>query len=159
MGRLPVVVTKLFLALIGLGSLAAQVWFFPTVSEELARLYPEMSAWHWPLLAVVIAGILLVQVGLVAVWNLLTMVEGDRVFSPAAFAWVDALIAVAAIDAALTLGINLFLSFLLHANPPALMLFLLATTVAGGAFACLMLVMKGLLRKATLMQSDLSEVI
>jgi len=89
----------------------------------------------------------------------LRLVEHDDVFSAKAFRWVDVIIAAGIADAALVLGVNGFLSLQVRANPPGLMLFLLALTVGGAALACLMVVMKGLLRKASSLQAELSEVI
>jgi len=57
------------------------------------------------------------------------------------------------------LGIWALLSFGARANPPGLMLAELALVVCGAVFALLMAVMKGLLRKASMLTVELSEVI
>ncbi|MFT4295256.1 MAG: DUF2975 domain-containing protein [Micropruina sp.] len=150
---------RVLLASIMLGTLAAQFWFFPTLAGQLAQTYPELDWLRWPLLAVVIVVILGVQVGLVALWVLLSMVESDSVFSPAAFGWVNLIIAVAVVDTVMVLGAYLVLSFGVGANPPGLALLQLALVVCGAAFALLMAVMKGLLRKASRLDAELSEVI
>jgi len=154
-----VIALRVLLAVILAGSVAGQALFFPVLAGQLAETYPELAWLRWPLLAVVILVILVAQIALIAIWVLLTMVEHDDVFSAKAFRWVDVIIVAGIADAALVLGVNGFLSLQLHANPPGLMLSLLALTVGGAALACLMVVMKGLLRKASSLEAELSEVI
>lgn len=158
-GRAKIAALRALLVVILLGGLAAQVWFFPTLAGQLAEANPELAWLHAPMLAAVVLIILVVQVGLVAVWRLLSMVERDSVFSPDAFRWVDVIIAAAIVDTALVLGIWALLMFGANANPPGLMLGQLALVVCGAAFALLMGVMKGLLRKASTLTVELSEVI
>ena len=159
MGHKAVVALRVLLVVILVGSVAAQLVFFPVLAGQLAEVHPELAWLRWPLLAVVVLVILVGQLAVAAVWVLLTMVQHDSVFSERAFVWVDLVIGAAVLDALLVLAVNAFLSFGLHANPPGLMLTLLALTVAGAAVACLMVVMKGLLRKASTLKAELSEVI
>jgi hypothetical protein len=159
MGRTAIAALRFLLVVILAGSLGAQIWFFPVLASQLADTYPELAWLQWPLLAVVVLVILVAQVAVVALWILLAMVGRDEVFSAKAFRWVDLIIAACVIDAALVLGVNAFLSLQLHANPPGLMLFLLALTTGGAALACLMVVMKGLLRKASSLRAELAEII
>ena len=159
MGRTAINALRMLLVVILAGSLVGQVVFFPVLASQQAETYPELAWLQWPLLAVVILMILVAQVAVVAIWVLLAMVEHDSVFSAKAFRWVDLIIAACLVDAVLVFGVDAFLSLQLHANPPGLMLFLLALTLGGAALACLMVVMKGLLRKASNLQAELSEVI
>lgn len=159
MGRTGIVALRVLLVLIMLGALAAQLWIFPTLAGELAVSYPELGWLRAPMLAVVVLILIGVQIGLVAIWRLLSMVELDRVFTPRAFWWVDAIIAAAIFDTVLVAGIFAVLSFGAHANPPALAMSLLALVVCGAAFALLMGVMRGLLRKASALTVELSEVV
>lgn len=159
MGRSAIVALRVLLVVIMLGGLVGQLWFFPTLAGELARTYPELAWLGGPLLAVVVGVILGAQVALVAVWRLLSMVERDSVFSPDAFGWVDVIIIAAIVDTVLVLGIWMLLTFGANANPPALMLAELALVVCGAALALLMVVMKGLLRKASLLRVELSGVV
>ena len=158
-GRVVIAALRVLLVVILLGGLTAQVWFFPTLAGELAETYPELEWLRAPMLAAVVLIILGVQVGVVAVWRLLSMVVRDSVFSPDAFKWVDVVIAVAIVDTALVLGIWAVLSFGANANPPGLVLAQLALVVCGAAFVLLMGVMKRLLRKASMLTVELSEVI
>jgi len=141
------------------GLLAAQLWFFPVLSGNLAEHIPELAWLRWPLLFVVILVIASAEVAVVAVWKLLNLVQRDRVFSEAAYRWVDLIAVAAAFDTVLVLGVNIYLGFGLHADPPILGLFLLALTVAGAGLVLLVIVMKGLLRQAATFKGELDEVI
>ena len=159
MGRTAIRALRVLLVVILVGSVGGQVVLFPVLAGQFAETYPELAWLRWPLLAVVVVVILVAQIVVVAIWALLAMVEQDSVFSARAFRWVDAIIAACVVDVGLVLGVNAFLLLKVHANPPGLMLLLLALTVGGAALACLMVVMKGLLRKASSLQAELSEVI
>ncbi len=135
------------------------MWFFPTLAGQLADQVPELAWLRWPLLAVVIVVIFGAELAVVAVWRLLDLTQRDRVFSTAAYGWVDVIAICSATDAAMMLGVNLFLAYGIHANPPSLGLLLLALTVAGAALALLMIVMKGLLRQAVGLKDALDEVV
>ncbi len=159
MSRPTIYALRALLLVIALGTLAAQVWFFPLVADQMATEFPELEWLSLPMLIVVILAIVGVQVALFAVWMLLSMVEKDNVFSERAFVWVDVIIRATIVDTIIVAAVNLFMSYQIHANPPGLMLMLLALTVGGAAFALLMVLMKGLLRKASEMTDELSEVI
>ena len=159
MGRTAILTLRVLLVMILAGSMAGQALFFPVLAGQLAEIYPDLAWLQWPLLAVVVLVILVAQIAVVAIWVLLVMVERNEVFAAKAFRWVDVIISAGAVDAVLILGVNAFLSLQLHANPPGLMLLMLALTVGGAALSCLMVVMKGLLRKASSLQAELSEVI
>ena len=159
MGRTFISALRVLLVVILAGTLMTQLWYFPVLASQLADLYPELGWLRWPLLTLVIVIIAGVQAVLVALWMLLTMVERDRVFSTDAFRWVDVIITAAVIDSALVLVAFMMLSFGANADPPGLALLQLALVVCGAAFALLMGVMKGLLRKASSLTAELSEVI
>ncbi|MFZ1409925.1 MAG: DUF2975 domain-containing protein [Micropruina sp.] len=159
MGRTAIVALRVLLVVVLAGSLGGQLWFFPTLADGIAYAHPELAWLQWPMLGAVILAILVGQLALVAIWILLSMVERGSVFSAEAFRWVNVIIAAGAIDAALILAVNAFLTLQVRANPPVMVLFMLALTVAGAAFTCLMIVMKGLLRMALILKTELSEVI
>jgi hypothetical protein len=159
MARGPIFTLKATLVVFFAGLLAAQVWFFPVLSGNIAEHVPELAGLRWPMLTVVILVILAAEVAVIAVWKLLTLVQADRVFSGAAYAWVNLIAVAAAIDTVLVLGVNVYLGFWVRANPPILMLFLLALTVAGAGLVLLVIVMKGLLRQAAAFKGELDEVI
>jgi Protein of unknown function (DUF2975) len=94
---------------------------------------------------------------IVCTWQLLTLVEDDRIFSEASMAWVDAI--VWAIGAAwlLLLGTLVWsvVSVGLPGPPAVLLLVLVAVAVLG----LLMVVMRALLRQATTLRTDMEAVI
>lgn len=159
MGRLAIAVLRVLLGLILFGCAIAQLWFFPTLAAQLVEAYPELEWLRWPMLGLVWLIILGAQVGLVAVWVLLGMVQHDRVFTAGAFRWVDVIIVAAVIDTLLVLSVFVLLSFVVNANPPALLLTQVALILGGAAFALLMTVMKRLLRQASQLTDELSVVI
>ena len=159
MKRGPIRALKATLTVFFIGLLAAQVWFFPVLSGNIAEHLPELAGLRWPMLVLVILAILVAEVALMAVWKLLNLVQHDRVFSEDAYRCVNLIAVAAAIDSVLVLGVNLYLGFWVHANPPSLMLFLLALTVAGAGLVLLVIVMKGLLRQAAGFKGELDEVI
>ena len=105
----------------------------------------------------VIAALASVQVGLFAVWVLLSMVRRDVIFDQRAFRWVGVVTAAGPV-AALPLA-AVCMHFGEVDDAPGLILVGGGIALAGVAFALLMLVMRGLLRKATTLRSELSEVV
>ena len=132
---------------------------FPVLSGELAQQYPELAWARWPLLAAVIVLILGVQVVLGCVWRLLSMVADDTVFTTAAFRYVDMIVRIVALEAFLLFAVNVFLSYGVNANPPALNLGTLLLVVAAMLVWLLMLVMRHLLEKATTLREELEQVV
>jgi hypothetical protein len=111
-----------------------------------------------------IAGILTVlcvQIALVAVWVLLSMVRKGAIFSDRAFRWVDVIIAVAGLATLLTLAVGIHLYYVVNPilDAPGMVAIAVALTILGSAFVLLMFVMRGLLRSATSMHSELAEVV
>ena len=150
---------RAFLGLLAVLLLAAQVVFFPILSGELAQEYPELAWARWPLLAAVIVLLLGVQVVLGCVWRLLSMVADDTVFTTAAFRYVDMIVRIVALEAFLLAAVNVFLSYGVNANPPALSLGILLLFVAAMLVWLLMLVMRHLLEKATTLREELEQVV
>ena len=60
---------------------------------------------------------------------------------------------------ALVLGVFVYMSFLLQWQQPGLALVELASVVGGLSLVLLLVVMRGLLRKATTLQTDMAAVI
>jgi peptidoglycan/LPS O-acetylase OafA/YrhL len=109
-----------------------------------------------------VAGILLIgcgQVALLAVWRLLSMVNGGVIFTRRALRWVDVITACAAVATVLSAGLLIhMLSFVPGGGGPTI--YFLAACVAGGlAFVLFMVVMRGLLESAIADRTELDEVI
>lgn len=158
MQKAAVVGAKVVIAIILVVSLAGQVFVIPFVADEMARLYPEAEALRVPGIVGCIVLVICAQVALVCVWRLLSMVAGASIFDASAFGWVNALIGCCAVFTGL---IALAFAILTAANvmQPGVMLMLLAAFIAGVGGTLLLVVMKGLLWKASRLEQDLAEVV
>ncbi|MBY6539629.1 DUF2975 domain-containing protein [Rhodococcus sp. BP-349] len=153
------VVATLRVFLVGLFALLVlfQVMSLPGQFAHMARENPDSAYLRWPLTALTIFWVVCVQIVVIATWKLLTLVRRDRIFSDAAFVWVDAIVR-AIVAAGVSLGVVfLVVGFNADDPGPVLLLFLLCMIV--GVAALLMTVMRALLRKATDLHTDLEGVI
>ena len=148
-------VLRFVLILLALGAVAVQVLVVIGLTTQLHPQAPRM------LLAVygvgVIAAVGGVEVALLAVWVLLSMVRQDVIFDPRAFRWVSVITAAGPL-AALPIA-AICMHFGEVDDAPGLILVGFGIALAGAAFTLLMLVMRGLLRKATMLRSELAEVV
>ena len=137
--------------------LLAQLVFLPALSGAMAADSPELAHLRWPTLLVAVLGLGCVQVVIVCTWQLLTLVEDDRIFSPASMGWVDAIVAAIAAAEFLLLGTLVWsLVSVGLPGPPVVLLLLL---VAGAVVGLLVVVMRALLQQATALRTDLEAVI
>lgn len=159
-----VLMLRMALAFAFLCSLFGQFMIVPnSLADELRMTYgPEMIP---VLIPAAILGVAFIQVAFVAGWMLLGMIAGDSIFSDRAFRWVDVIIGAAAAATVLTAVVFCYV-FVAGANSSAdempllgALGSLLACGGAGAAFTMLMLIMRGLLRKATEMKTEMAEVI
>jgi hypothetical protein len=134
-----------------------QTFSLPGQFAHMAAESPESAYLRWPMTAVSVFWVLCVQVVIVATWRLLSLVRQDRIFSPAALAWVDAI--VWAIVAAWVVLLVVFLYFGFQADDPGLPLLLFAMLVGIAVLGLLMVVMRALLRQATTLRTDMEAVI
>ena len=101
--------------------------------------------------------VLCIQVVIVCTWKLLTLVKADRIFSDAAFVWVNGI--VWAIGAAWVVLVGAFLYIGFNAEDPGLPLLLFLMVVGVTVLGLLMIVMRALLRQATSLRIDMEAVI
>ncbi|MBQ0829062.1 DUF2975 domain-containing protein [Streptomyces tagetis] len=150
--------------LVSLGFFGQVVVIPTTVADEVERFAPY-APYAVPYSTVAILGVACVQVGLVAVWMLLSMVRSEAIFTPRAFRWVDTVIGAAAVATLLALGVAGHLAVAEIPSPDDGMEVLGALGAAiagvgvGAGFVLLVLVMRGLLRKATDLQTEMARVI
>lgn len=158
MQRTAVVGAKVVIAIILAVSLAGQVFVIPFMAAETVRVFPEAGWLRLPGIVGCVALVICAQVALVCIWRLLSMVTGDAIFRPAAFGWVSALIGCCV---AFTALIAVAFGVLSAANtlPGGLAIMLIAMFTAGVGVTLLLVVMRGLLRKASMLEHDLAEVI
>jgi len=107
-----------------------------------------------------VLGLLCVQVVIVCTWRLLTLVRHDRIFSASSLPWVDAILWAVAAGWVLLLGavVPVFVFADLDDAPGLAALHLLLRLV-GAALGLLMVVMRALLRQATMLRVDMDAVI
>lgn len=151
-------VLKTLIAVMVLLLLVAQVAMIPAVGMMTARQNPDLA---FLLVPGIIGGVLflaLVQIVLLCVWKLLSLVRGDKIFSPRSFRYVDIIIA-AMVAAAIVLTASLIVIYAARAVNPGILLLGVLGIVVGLALALLVVVMRGLLHKALQLEQDLSEVV
>jgi hypothetical protein len=95
--------------------------------------------------------LLCAQVVIVCTWRLLTMVEDDRIFTEQSEVWANAI--VVAIGAAWVLLAGLFLYVTPQLNDPGYPVLMMMMLLSGAGFGFLMIVMRALLRRATVLRT------
>ena len=111
-----------------------------------------------PVVAIVLLGIVCVQVVAVCVWRLLTMVRRGTVFSSGAFRFVDVIVGSVAIASLLTFALGVVLAPGEDVAPGVVLLIGgLGVCVAG--VALIVLVLRMLLAQATDLRHELEAVI
>ncbi|WP_116950266.1 DUF2975 domain-containing protein [Jiangella endophytica] len=148
---------RILLVLLFAGLVVAQVAILPVTLADLADEEPDLAYLQWPALVFSIVELVCVQVVIVCTWRLLGMVKAGRIFSEAAFAWVDAI--VSTMSAAWLLLLAAFVSVTAVVDGPGLPVLLFGVVLAGGALVLLMVVMRVLLRQATTLRTDMDAVI
>jgi hypothetical protein len=125
----------------------AQVLVRVFASQE-ATMFPEVAYLEVPYSVAAILFIACGQVALLAVWRLLSLVDGDVISTRRALRGVDAIVACAAVATVLSAGVLIhMLGFVPGGGGP--MIYVLAASVTGTlAFVLLMLVIRGVLESA-----------
>jgi hypothetical protein len=163
MGKLTVLALRIVIALVLAGSLFVQVWMVPLLSIDMeeagAPTGPRIA-----LLAIVVLGIVCVQVTAVCVWRLLTMVRKGTVFSHGAFRYVDLIFGAIAVASLLMFGIAVLLAP--GEVAPGVVLLICGASLMIAGVALIVLVLRTLLAQAVArdaeakhLRSELDEVI
>jgi DUF2975 family protein len=154
MSKLVIRALRALLVVLAVGALAAQ-----TVIVFVVATHPETDladrAVAYAMLGV--AAIACVEVALVALWVLLSRVRRGAIFDERAFRWVDVITVAGLVGAVLVAALCAHVGEIDDA--PGLVLIGGGVAVGGAAFALLMVVMRGLLRSATLFRRELDEVV
>jgi Protein of unknown function (DUF2975) len=153
---------RVLLVLVLAALLAAQIWAVPAVLPDIADPSLERSFMRGTMLVVAVLGLACVQAVVVCTWKLLTLVTDDRIFSDGALRWVDAIVWSVAVGW-LMLAATFVCSYYFIVDEvsddavlPALLLLLL---LVGAVLGLLLVVMRALLRQATILRTDLEAVI
>lgn len=159
MSKVVIVVLRVFLVLVFLGLAVGQLFVIPTLAAEEAAIFPEVAYLAGPYTAIGIAALACIQVGLLCTWILLSKVARGAIFNNHALIWVNLIIAAAIAGTLLPLGVGIHLMAVVNAGGPAAFLGVCATAVGGAALVLLITVMRGLLKNATTLENELSEVV
>ncbi|MFE3601941.1 DUF2975 domain-containing protein [Streptomyces sp. NPDC059142] len=165
MNHLHIAVLRAGIAMAVLFGLFGQIVVIPTAASDEVDRFPPYEPFAVPYATAAIVGVACVQVALVATWKLLDMVDHDAIFTPLAFRWVDVIIWSSVVATLLALGVTGHLALFGLPSPGDGMELIGAlgaatvSTGAGMAFAMLVLVLRGLLRKATDLQTEIAEVV
>jgi uncharacterized membrane protein YjdF len=115
---------------------------------------------------VAVLGVACIQVALIALWQLLAMIKSGAIFSLKAFRWLDTIIGAALGATAIAFGVAMHLTFgVIPYSEDQSMDALgawggsIICVGVGLAFAMLMVIMRGLLRKATDLEAEMAEVV
>lgn len=135
-----------------------QVVGLPWLGGEVARDLTAEAYMRWPITILAIVGLAFVQLALLATVRLLGLTRSERIFTPRALPWVDAII-VAFLGSALTCAATIGYQAGTVPGPPLWFLMLVAGVAVGLGLALLMLVMRSLLTRATALSTELDGVI
>ncbi|NUU19432.1 DUF2975 domain-containing protein [Cellulomonas humilata] len=165
MSRLAILALRAVIVLMFAGLLAVQIMIIPAIGRDIDDGGAAVAHLRWPVMVVGFLGVLAVQAALVCVWQLLTLVRRDTVFSTAAFRYVDVIIGAAVAATVLAM----ILSFVLapgEAVAPGIVLLVVIGGMGTAGIALLVLVLRVLLAKAmvldstaTTLRAELDEVI
>lgn len=158
MQRSTIVVLKALIAVLLLLLLACQIFIVPVVAAQSAWRFHEIAYLQIPGVVIGILFLLCVQVVLVCVWRLLSLVRKDSIFSERAFPAVDVSLAAVAGATVLVVATLVTLSAAGVQNGSITLLCVLGIVVGAG-LSLLIVVLRGLLRKASQLERDLSEVV
>lgn len=151
-------VLQVIVVLALLGLLLAQVVVVPVVSGWMAEAYPEFAWARWPLAVPLIAVLACVQVALLATWQLLGQVADEEIFSGRGRRWVDLILAALTAAWVVALLTTLWQTGQ-NVSAPWIVLAELLGLLVGVAFLLLMVVLRGLLLRATELQVEMDAVV
>ena len=138
--------------------LLAQFVAVPYVAAGFAARYEQFAPLQLPGVVAAILLIVCVQATFVCVWQLLSLVRRDAIFSRAAFRWVDGIL-VALIVATVITAAAFVLLLAAGATTPSISLLVLFGIVIGCGLCLLVVVLRGLLEKALRLEEDLADVV
>lgn len=151
-------VLKTLIAVMLLLLLASQILVIPEVARVTAIRNPDVAQLEFPGIVGAVTFLALVQVTLVCVWRLLSLVRAERIFSADAFRYVDIILWALAAAGAL-IAVSYVVIIASRAVSLSLTLLAILGIVVSAALALLVVVMRGLLRKALELEQDMSEVV
>jgi hypothetical protein len=157
MGKLTILALRIVMAVVLAGTLFVQAVMVPLLAIDLGEAGPVAEAVRLPVIVIVVLGLIAVQVVLVCVWCLLTMARRGTVFSPAAFRYVDVVIAAVSAAALLLFGLGAVLAPG-EGVAPGVVLLIGGAGVAVAGVALIVLVLRALLAQAVAIDAEASHL-
>lgn len=158
MQRSTILVLKVLIGALLALLVTCQIFVVPAVAAQSAWRYHEIAYLQVPGIIVGILFLVCVQVVLVCVWRLLSLVRRDAIFSERAFPDVD--VSLGAVGFATFLVLVSLVTFMVTGVENAsITLLCVLGIVVGGGLSLLIVVLRGLLKKAWQLEQDLSEVV
>lgn len=158
MSDMAVVPLKVLIGVFLAALLGCQIWLIPAFAHDTVLYAPEFAGLEVPGIVMAVALLVCVQIVLVCLWRLLSMVVADSIFGGSAFRWVDVILGAVLTAVALIVA-GLVVIDRAQAGTPLLGVAGVLAVVAGLGVALVIVVLKGLLRKAVQLEHDLSEVV
>lgn len=158
MPRATIVTLKSLIAVLLTLLLICQVVIVPAVAAQSAWRYHEIAYLQVPGIVIGVLFLVCVQIVLVCVWRLLSLVAEDAIFSESAFPDVDISLG-AVIGATALVAVTLVTLLTTGVMTPSIAMLCVLGIVVGGGLSLLIVVLRGLLRKAWQLEQDLSEVV
>ena len=158
---LPLAALRVFLAILFAFALVMQILslpgqFVPAPSDPYAHL-------GWAMLIAAELLVLGLQVVIVCTWRLLAMVQKDRIFSPQSLRWVDAIVWTFVVGWVVLVAVAAYLSLTIFVTPelrdPGLPILLFGVALIATVLVLLMVILRALLRQATVLRADMDVVI
>ncbi|MDN3496206.1 DUF2975 domain-containing protein [Planococcus sp. APC 4015] len=137
---------------------ACQIFIVPLVAAQSAWRFHEIAYLQVPGVVIGILFLACVQIVLVCVWRLLSLVRADAIFTERAFPEVDVSLG-AVVFATLLVAVALVTLTASGVMNGSITLLCVLGIVVGAGLSLLIIVMRGLLRRATQLEHDLSEVV
>ena len=137
---------------------AAPIFDQSAAYEMLTFMSPDVAFLEVPGILFAVAFLVCVQLALICVWRLLSLVRASVIFSEDAFKWVTGILALVVIATLLILGALVTFQLSGVSVGPLTVICLLGV-ILGAGFALLVVVLRGLLRQASQLERDLSEVV
>ncbi|GAA1137648.1 DUF2975 domain-containing protein [Nesterenkonia lutea] len=134
-----------------------QTMSLPGQFAHMAQESPDMAFLRGPATVITIFWVLCVQVVIVCIWQLLTLVQKDRIFSSTSMRWIN--LVLGAIGAAWLVLAGVFLYIGFNATDPGIPLVLALMVAVGAVVGLVVVVMRALLKQATTLRTDMEAVI
>jgi hypothetical protein len=154
MGNAVVTALRVVIVLGMIGSVLVQAVLGPLLAIDLED---APAGVRWPVVVILLLGVLVAQVVMVCVWQLLTLVREGTVFSHRSFRYVDAVTAALAGGACLFFALGVVLAPG-EAVAPGVVLLLGGASAMTGGVALLVVVLRALLEQAVARDAEATEL-